>query len=422
MVLRYRQRLAIGMHKYIQKLILFVMTIILFTPCSKNGFCFSGPVQSFLTASADSAISLGINPAGIANHKQKELVGKFVFFSSTSTFETTADSFTGKQSSDSDGNIFIPFVFYAQPLTDKLVFGSSFTAPGGFGSDFDDSAPSRYLVDDWSTGYISVALALAYKINTKWAVGGGIMFNYSIFNYESAVYNGIGENDGRMKLEADAFSLSFQFGLLYEFSSHTRLGFGYRSKNESTLEDTPNFTGLTASRQNLLDNAGYLNREISIDMAFPDMASIGFWHDFGNGFQFEWDLLWINFSEFGLTQLSVGERSISKEYEHYQDGYGSSLGFAYTINEDLRVKTGVLYISEMTDNDRSFMLRLDRIWGVGMGFEYNIYLNWLLGVNLNYYNLGPAPTSKNVPLLGKVAGEYTSNDTIGLDFTLRWRL
>jgi hypothetical protein len=39
---------------------------------------------------------------------------------------------------------------------------------------------------------------------------------------------------------------------------------------------------------------------------------------------------------------------------------------------------------------------------------------------LNYYDLGEAPTERDVPIVGKVAGKYTDNEAIGIDFTLRW--
>ena len=44
----------------------------------------------------------------------------------------------------------------------------------------------------------------------------------------------------------------------------------------------------------------------------------------------------------------------------------------------------------------------------------------VLGVNLNYYEIGDGPTETDVPLLGKLAGEFSKREAIGLDFTFRW--
>jgi hypothetical protein len=44
----------------------------------------------------------------------------------------------------------------------------------------------------------------------------------------------------------------------------------------------------------------------------------------------------------------------------------------------------------------------------------------VVGVNLTYYNLGGAPLSTTIPLVGTLSGEYSTNYAIGLDLTLRW--
>jgi hypothetical protein len=55
-----------------------------------------------------------------------------------------------------------------------------------------------------------------------------------------------------------------------------------------------------------------------------------------------------------------------------------------------------------------------------LGADIRIRNRWIAGFNLNYYDLGEAPTERDVPIVGKVAGKYTDNEAIGIDFTLRW--
>jgi len=38
----------------------------------------------------------------------------------------------------------------------------------------------------------------------------------------------------------------------------------------------------------------------------------------------------------------------------------------------------------------------------------------------SYYNLGSAPVSTPIPLVGTPSGQYSTNYAIGLDLTLRW--
>jgi long-chain fatty acid transport protein len=149
-------------------------------------FANSGPAQSFLTAHAESSISAAVNPAGLTRLQGPELLGQVLYFSSESTFRTDDDSFRPNRSSESEASLAIPALFYARPISDSLVFGASVTVPGGFGEDFDDDAPSRYLVDEWATGYVSIAPALAYRVNQRLSLAGGITANYSVLTYESA--------------------------------------------------------------------------------------------------------------------------------------------------------------------------------------------------------------------------------------------
>lgn len=70
--------------------------------------------------------------------------------------------------------------------------------------------------------------------------------------------------------------------------------------------------------------------------------------------------------------------------------------------------------------NRSFSFRLDRVIGAGAGAEYRWGEHRVLGVNLTYYDLGSAPVSAGIPLLGTLAGAFSSNYAIGLDLTRRW--
>jgi hypothetical protein len=41
-------------------------------------------------------------------------------------------------------------------------------------------------------------------------------------------------------------------------------------------------------------------------------------------------------------------------------------------------------------------------------------------MNITYYDLGSAPVSTNIPLVGTLSGAFSTNYAIGVDLTLRW--
>lgn len=382
----------------------------------------TGPAQSALTAPANSAVTAATNPAGLTRVKEPEWVVQLLAFSSDSTFVTTADSFSGVTEEESSGSLVIPSLYYARPISDRLGFGLSIIVPGGVGEDLDDNGPQRYLLDEWSLSYVSFTPAIGYRLNERLSLGAGLTINYSVLNYESAVRNldpAIG--DGRMEIEATDLTLGFQLGLLYELTDRTRIGLNYRSENDPELSDTPDFSNLGPTRQQLLDQAGILNQKITLQSQFPQTINAGLYHQFANDVEFTVDVAWIDFSKYGFSEIRLGNQSLTTSATEYQDIWAVSAGVSWPVKDRWRLKFGAAYASSgVEDENRSFALRLDEIHGVGVGAEYRWRRDRVLGVNLSYYRLGDGPTETNVPILGKLAGEFSEREAIGIDVTVRW--
>jgi long-subunit fatty acid transport protein len=132
---------------------------------------------------------------------------------------------------------------------------------------------------------------------------------------------------------------------------------------------------------------------------------------------------WIDFSQFGLSSATLGSRSIEVSNSRYNDIWGASAGINWPLDEKRTLRFGVAYASSGVDMaNRSFSLRLDRVIGAGAGAgaEFRWGQNRMVGVNLTYYDLGSAPVSTHIPVLGPLSGEFSRNYAIGLDLTLRW--
>jgi len=133
------------------------------------------------------------------------------------------------------------------------------------------------------------------------------------------------------------------------------------------------------------------------------------------------DITWLDFSQFGLTSATVGESSIEVKDSNFDDIWASSVGMNLPVDEQWTMRLGAAYVSSGVDSqNRGYALRLDRIIGAGIGAEYQWRKDRIVGFNLTYYDLGDAPVTNDVPLVGTVAGEYSTNYAIGLDLSLRW--
>jgi long-chain fatty acid transport protein len=130
--------------------------------------------------------------------------------------------------------------------------------------------------------------------------------------YESfenkAVMNNAAEGfpDGKVELETDGFGVGFNIGALFELSSKTRFGLTYRSETEPDVSGTPEFQNIGPVLSLTLRNAGVLGQEINADVKTPQNFQTGLYDELPEAFSFTVDVMCIDFSEFGVEQVSVG--------------------------------------------------------------------------------------------------------------------
>jgi len=379
-----------------------------------------GPALAGLTATANDAVTAATNPAGLTRLHEAEWVGGVRAFYTSSDFATNPQSVGGSFTNSSSNTLAIPSIYYARPYNDDISLGISLTVPSGFGSNPGDATPGRYLLEKWSLGYASLAPAAGYRVNEQFSLGAALNINYAVYDYQTAVFNGIGKPDGRMELNAHDFGLGFQLGALYEPTSMTRFGLSYKSSSTSSFTSTPELSGLTSQRQALLP-IGVRDKQITLESKFPQRVTAGAWHEFADGKSVTLDVAWVDFSQFGLSSATVGSTSIPVTNAQYNNIWATTAGANWPLDEKWTLRFGAAYVSSGVDTqNRSFSFRLDRVLGAGVGAEYRWSKDRVVGANLTYYDLGSAPVSAGIPLVGTLSGQYTSNYAIGLDVTLRW--
>jgi long-chain fatty acid transport protein len=379
-----------------------------------------GPAMSGLFATADDAVTAATNPAGLTRLHEAEWVGGIQAFYAASDFNTSAQSLGGSLSSSSSSTLAIPALYYAHPVNENLTLGASLTVPSGLGSNPGDKTPARYVLEKWTLGYASLTPAAGYRVNEKLSFGAGVNLNYALYDYQTAVFNGPSQPDGKMELRDSAFGVGFQLGALYELTPKTRLALTYSSATTSHFSSTPELSGLSTQREALLP-VGIRTSQVTLESKFPQHVGAGAWHEFADGKSVSLDVIWVNFSQFGLSSATLGSQSIAVNNQRYNDIWAASTGMKWPLNEKWALRFGAAYASSGVDaQNRSFSLRLDRVIAGGAGAEYQWSKKRVVGVNLTYYDLGSAPVSTTIPLLGILSGEYSSNYAIGLGLTLRW--
>lgn len=379
------------------------------------------PAMTGLAAAADDASVAGTNPAGMTRFDER--VSRFDVhgFFPDNTWEGQIGDSVSFQLKEDDSTV-IPSGKMVIPFGDNYWFG--FTILGsGFSEDFGESWPGRYFVQDFDLLYISAFPSIATKLNDQWSIAGSLAITYTSYEQNRAVAN-IDDplNDGGLNIDSDGFTTGFALSALYEHNDRTRYGFTYRSELDPELDGEASFSGLTAATETILDAAGLLDATIDVTSRSPQSILAGLYHEFEDTSSVTFDMSWIDFSEFQLSEFYVNDNRISRSDVEYEDIWAFSVGYNRPLTDRMRIGFGFMYADDMLDDDeRTMTLRLDSVWSAGVGIEWQWTDRRTVIVNLSYMQTEDAPVA-SPPLgpLGVVTGEYTDRQTLWLNIGLRF--
>lgn len=383
-----------------------------------------GPAFSGLFAKAETAETVYSNPAGMSRLEGIHKSGSLLIAQDLSRFEVDEKRTTTDGGDPRDPQTaFIPAGYYTRQLNDAWTAGVSVNVPTGFGTFSGPSWAGRYYADAFTLVYVSVAPAVSYQLTDQLSVALGGQLMYAGSEIKTRINNDIlepGAPDGRLRAEADGFGYSLSLSALYAFSPDTRVGFSFRSQTDIDME-----ADIDVRNSVLPDEVIKAVQGETVDIAdnVPMILGAGLFHRFDNDWQLTADVLWIEFSQFGVTQVHLEGENINVPQPDYDDFFTYTASLSWPIRPGLRAAVGALYLEKpMEDDARTFGIDLDETWGVGFGVEIERGNGSTLDVNLNILDTGKAPIDTGDSLFkGRVAGEADDHYTIVLETAFHWR-
>lgn len=381
----------------------------------------AGPAFTGVAATADTAETAASNPAGMARLEKSSFYGSPMVVFTTSETEFMSQNL-GSGSVKSDSVILVPGFYYVRPLNEKWAIGIGPSGASGLGSSYGDDWAGRYLLDEWSLVFAGLAPSVSYRVNEKLSLGVSVPLTYSKFSLSKAVFNGPGEKDGRMEFDADGFGVGVTVGILYEIDRFNRVGITYNSPVSIKQEGRPEFSDLSPAREAVLNTAGVLDQDVTMDSTRPQFVVAGYFHDFGNGWSATADGVWIDYSEMGVSDIVLGTNSLSLQGSNYQDVLGCSLGAQWRYNSTWAYKVGAGYLSApLKEEDRTVFSRTGETFVVGVGAEYATGGGRVYALDISYLQFSDGRFSvKNAPGAGDISGEYSTNYGIAIGFSTQW--
>ncbi len=418
---------------------------------SGQGNAFAGA-----TAAAEDASTIFFNPAGMTRIRGRQAVAGLHWISPQSDFTNDGShlpaalgggALTGG-GDDGGKDAFVPNLYYLQPVGDDLVAGIGINVPFGLSTEYDAGWVGRYHAIESEVTTVNVNPSLAWRVNDRLSVGGGVSAQYIDVTLTSAIdlgalcfattslgpttcstFNATPQNaDGFADLSGDDWSYGFNLGLMFEPTPDSRLGVAYRSKVSHSLSGEARFSGTNtaattvlnafASAKNLVDTS------LTADVTLPESVAIGYYQQVSERLALMADWTWTHwqrFSELRIDYASAQADSVTTEAWRNSSRY--SLGANYRVDEALLLRAGIAYDETPVPDAQHRTARIpgnDRRW-VSLGFNWAFSSTSSLDLGYSHLFVSRTPVDET-PSSGHVLkGSYDSSvDIVSLQFNWRY--
>ena len=281
----------------------------------------------------------------------------------------------------------------------------------------------RYYSDQFSLVYVALSPAVSYRLSDKFYIGAATRIMYSDSETRTQVSNNlVGERfeDGKLTAEADGVGAGFSISGLYSFSPDTRLGLVYNSRINIDMDTKVDLSNVRRPPE-IIDRIQSQTIEIADNV--PMNLGLGLYHRMQNDWDFTLDVMWVEFSDFGVTDVHLENGDLEVPGGLYNDFYVVTAGTSWPINAKMRGSVGMMWMQQPVDDDkRSFGMDLDEMWGVGAGMTYKLDNGNDIALSVDLLDTGSAPIDTGDALFkGRVVGKSKDPYSMMVGFTYNWR-
>lgn len=421
-----------------------------------------GNANAGVAAIAEDASTIFYNPAGLSKLEGKQVVVAGHFVSATSQFTNNGSLLnpdlggTAISGGDEDGagSAFVPNFYYANQLNDKWTFGLGINAPFASSTEYSDTWVGRYQATESEIKTININPSVSFKANEKLSVGFGVNVQYieaelanqldsaaicvaallAVSADPTACTNdtfgmtAIGDvsTDSSQSLSGDDWSFGWNFGLLYDMSDDTRLGFAYRSSVEHTVTGTADFTRsaeLDAFLTFATSNA-FTDSAASVGVDLPETLSLSVYHTLNSKWAMMADVTWTKWTSFDelVVNFDNVEQPSATVPENWENSLRYSVGANYQADAKWLYRVGVALDESPISSAEDRTARIpgnDRVW-LSFGFGYKTSDTMSIDVGYAHVFIKDGPINNTDAFGHTLTGNYESSADI-LSAQVNWK-
>lgn len=411
--------------------VLFAGSIVCGQSVSAGGFALieqgaSGMGNAYAGASAVShdASTVWFNPAGMLelDRPQLAVAGHIVDVNSDFSDRGTTlnpvfglSPVSGASEVDAGGVSFLPNLYYVRAINEDLAFGLGVSVPFGNSTEYGRDWVGRYQAVESSVSVVDINPSIAYRVNPKLNVGGGIsvqVFNATLGSSVDSEATCLGlatnpnvpveladcanagltepgtlETDGYADITGDSVAATFNLGVLFKPRFGTKIGLAYRHSIDHELDGDAEFTtdenlaALLANRQVPL----FANVDASAEAELPPSVMLSIAHQANDKIELLADATFTGWSSLPELRIEFDNPVQPDTFNTlgYEDVWRLSAGLNYKYSDQMTLRAGVAYDEDPVP---SAVLRTPRIPGedrawlaFGLGYQINDSMGFDLG-------------------------------------------
>lgn len=296
----------------------------------------------------------------------------------------------------------IPAGFITHQINDSLWAGLGLTVPYGMGTEYGEGWEGRERGTESMILTFDINPNLAWKVNDKLSVGGGISLQYAKAEL------GMGMGPMQANVKGDSWAWGWNVGLMFQPVETVRLGLAYRSHIAHNAEGHTDVKGL----QNLTS-------DMKVRIKTPDTVTLSATWEATDALRLSgtarWSK-WSNFRTLDVQNLDFNPPPLDAYANvpvenNWDDTWFFSVGADYKLNGQWTIRGGVAYDQGPVENQYRMAVipDTDRVWfSGGASYKYTDNLTFDFGAT---YIKGVGDTDLYDKVGGKKIGEFKSLDS-----------
>ena len=383
--------------------------------------------------SADSS-TVWFNPAGMTELEGAQFTVAGHILSTDTTFSDRGSRVStilggrpvdGDPMADIGDATFLPNLFYTRQLNSKISYGLGITVPFGSSTEYDDGWTGRYLAVESSVSVIDINPTIAYRINDKVSIGGGISLQLMEATLGSAVDSGavcasieaasdqvpagtcvssglvpgMLATDSAAVVDGDSTGLTFNIAALFKPQESTQIGIAYRHSLDHTIEGDSDFDVNPALTPFVANSGLFVDGGAEAEADLPAQLAFSVAHNTSDKLQLLADVTWTGWSSIEEIRIVFDNplQADSPTPLQWQDSLRVSAGANYKLNEKITLRGGLAFDEEVIPSANLRSPRVpgdDRTW-ISFGAGYNISPRVSVDLGFAHLMLDDAPIDNN---------------------------